>query len=1801
MADQIKPVIQINEGKVGIDVTTPFSKLQVGDPDVQSQTMLTIASMYTATPPALNFRTGHPTAGNNTIWNMAQIRADDDGSYSGRLEFLTRAATGSGGTNEPIIRMVIDDAGNVRFNNYGAGYLKTDGSGNITAESGIPGTGTFLPLAGGTLTGALVGTTADFAGLGEFGEMITIDITDISTGENRGLKLLNSNGTDQQWNITAGQTNVDNDKFTIRDSTNNVDALTIAVNGGAATFASDVAISTSAYSQLDIITSRSGATDNIGGVQFYKSSTLKGQIFGANDGKVKIATNGNTVALTLDESQNATFAGKVAIGSAGAEFALQLSKNVDSSGLNSGVMLEMRSSTATDPSGMRFVSAPSGTTNYMQNLYDGANLKWKHWSGSAYVEKIAFSNAGAATFAGSVTTGGNILTLARAGIGTTSPQSFARVDVRSFTGAGSVGIASYGYNGAGGRAIMGQGYATDNTVAGTSTGIYGHATGARTIAGSINIGGYFTASGSVNNYAIITGGGNVGINNSTPTFGLDVVGTARVTGDTQFVTQSTTDDSTKVATTAFVKNILAEQPAGLTFLGDWNAATNSPALASGGGELANGSSTSLATDKLIDSAATFSSDGITVNTDRIRLVQANGNIEFVVITAVDSDTQLTLASNAVTATGETYIVEASPFLSPEGGYYIVSTTGATSLNGITDWTSGDWVLIATNNEFQKIDNTSILTGQGAEDKIAKWATSSGNPSVTLASSSITDTGSAVTIGNPTTITGPLTVNIDADDTVVIKSVGTNASAVFAASGDELYVGGGDSYSVRYPSSNNLAIFDNSNPGIAINTSNMNIGSAGPAGDLTSFLNIVSTTAGVNPTLNISCDNVDEASIILSEESGNQGYGARMYYQGLGNNFFNIQIGDAGTWTNRFTIDRYGDVGIGILAPQGKMTVVGATQTINMDLDANSAIGLSVMGVDSGNFNAFTIGSANSQNNAGVARFKYNGAGSSNNYMGFGFYANDDILNVKANGTVGIGLTSPTNTDYGSVIPKLHVYTAGTSGAFDLVGRFQAGNDANDTGGAILINHSNDRGLLIEGGRGGDGATPDDDAIAHLGLVTSGGTHTRVMTLKQKNQSGEVYGVGIATELPQTKLHIGPLSGGDGTAQERLRLTGDYTAAGSGALLRFTNQHNSGSNPNTGEYNLAGIIGYDYQSDWGGALGFQTAPSLGGGGNLVTRMTIDQFGNVGIGTTAPGSNKLRIIGNTAKLEGSGSGYTAWFITNSGTGNAGNYYDAINGDTAGGDYGFVGQNNSGYMSYDIGAQSPMPYHVFTGGNVGIGTTNPTNKLHVYSGNLDVSGSNAGTGNKILLTTDQNAHYIRANGYWVDVIGNQAEVFRVFGGVGGTSEYLRIDGSGDVGIGTDNPIYKLDVVSAGDGLLSLTGATKPAMIFKVGTAVVGGIQAQANTSLNVSAYGTSSLNLQTAGTTPRLTILTGGNVGIGVTNPISKLQVGEVLSSNKLTIGGYYGLGGGHLAYRSGHSNGSVWDTAIISATDDGNYNGKIEFKTTNSGGNTGAVPNTKMIIKANGNVGIGTTNPTTSKLEVTKAASGPVVKFDNTSSTGGSGLEVNGGNGTAFALSVGQYNGLERFRVQGNGNVGIGTSSPATQLEIFKINDDPATLRLSSEVQDGDAIAAIISFSNDAGGGGVQGRIENIATEDDSTIFKFYTDNTSSPSMTLFDSGNMTIAGTLTQNSDVRLKENIKPIESALDKVKQMQGVEFNKINSSTKEIGVVAQEIEKIIPELVLEDKEGIKSVAYGNITAVLIEAIKEQQKQIEELKQQLNK
>ena len=102
-----------------------------------------------------------------------------------------------------------------------------------------------------------------------------------------------------------------------------------------------------------------------------------------------------------------------------------------------------------------------------------------------------------------------------------------------------------------------------------------------------------------------------------------------------------------------------------------------------------------------------------------------------------------------------------------------------------------------------------------------------------------------------------------------------------------------------------------------------------------------------------------------------------------------------------------------------------------------------------------------------------------------------------------------------------------------------------------------------------------------------------------------------------------------------------------------------------------------------------------------------------------------------------------------------------------------------------------------------------------------------------------------------------------------------------------------------------------------------------------------------------------------------------------------------------------------------------------------------------------------------------------------------------------------------------------------------------------------------------------------------------------SANMTINGTLTQNSDERIKENIVEIPNALEKIDAMRGVYYNRtdINTEVKKIGVIAQEVETVLPEVILEAPDtGLKSVAYAELTAVLINGIKEQQVIIDDLK-----
>jgi hypothetical protein len=92
------------------------------------------------------------------------------------------------------------------------------------------------------------------------------------------------------------------------------------------------------------------------------------------------------------------------------------------------------------------------------------------------------------------------------------------------------------------------------------------------------------------------------------------------------------------------------------------------------------------------------------------------------------------------------------------------------------------------------------------------------------------------------------------------------------------------------------------------------------------------------------------------------------------------------------------------------------------------------------------------------------------------------------------------------------------------------------------------------------------------------------------------------------------------------------------------------------------------------------------------------------------------------------------------------------------------------------------------------------------------------------------------------------------------------------------------------------------------------------------------------------------------------------------------------------------------------------------------------------------------------------------------------------------------------------------------------------------------------------------------------------------------------SDSRLKENVTPISNPLEKIQQIGGYEYDWIpmegihENEGHDVGVIAQEIESILPEIVTTRENGFKAVKYDRIVALLIECIKEQQKQIDELK-----
>ena len=198
-----------------------------------------------------------------------------------------------------------------------------------------------------------------------------------------------------------------------------------------------------------------------------------------------------------------------------------------------------------------------------------------------------------------------------------------------------------------------------------------------------------------------------------------------------------------------------------------------------------------------------------------------------------------------------------------------------------------------------------------------------------------------------------------------------------------------------------------------------------------------------------------------------------------------------------------------------------------------------------------------------------------------------------------------------------------------------------------------------------------------------------------------------------------------------------------------------------------------------------------------------------------------------------------------------------------------------------------------------------------------------------------------------------------------------------------------------------------------------------------------------------------------------------------------------------------------------------------------------------------------------------------------IKLNGANVDINLMGSGDSPTFNNLTVSGD----LTVTGTRTELQITQLNIEDKLISVAS--------GSTTSANADGGGFHISGSDVSMTWDDSNDRLFFSTGS--------FFSGSVEVSGDVTafSTSDERLKDNVTPIGSAIDKINQIGGYEFDWNNSSEHsghDVGVIAQEIEKVLPEVVVDRDTGYKAVRYEKIVALLIQAIKEQQLQIDELR-----
>jgi hypothetical protein len=677
----------------------------------------------------------------------------------------------------------------------------------------------------------------------------------------------------------------------------------------------------------------------------------------------------------------------------------------------------------------------------------------------------------------------------------------------------------------------------------------------------------------------------------------------------------------------------------------------------------------------------------------------------------------------------------------------------------------------------------------------------------------------------------------------------------------------------------------------------------------------------------------------------------------------------------------------------------------------------------------------------------------------------------------------------------------------------------------------------------------------------------------------------------------------------------------------------------------------------------TSAAFDGSGNVTGTATI-QPDSVALGTDTTGNYVATGAVSGTGLSGSSSSEGGTFTV---TSNA----TALN--TASTIVARDGSGNfaAGTVTAALSGNSTTATALATGRTIGM-----TGDVVWTSASFDGSGNVTGTAtiqaNSVALGTDTTGNYVEsvANGSYLTGGGAASEGAALTLGVDAASintasKVVARDASGNFAAGTITAaltgnastattlqtarniggvsfngaadINLPGVNTAGNQNTSGNAATATLAVTTSGNAGSATVLQTARTINGVSFNGSSNITVADAtklplagGTLTGGLNVTSGDVGIGTSLPTAKIHATTATAGYAAKLINTNG---------ASDSNGLL----IQAGTGASEYN----LNLTNTAGTTNF-----LVVKGNGNVGIGTSSPASDTaneliLQVNAPTTFPTLSLstsranvsgDNigklsfdvlnntatyrsraqiTTQSAGSTANKYGADMIFFTASDNTTDAAERMRIDSSGNVGIGVTVPTQKLDVngtvqataFSGSGASLTSLNGSNISSGTVAAARVATLNQNTTGSSASCTGNAATA--TVLQTARTINgvsfNGSANITVADStkapiANPTFTGTVTAptfntTSDIRLKDNIRTFESAMDVVSQLRGVRFAWKETGVETVGLIAQEVEKVLPELIGTNADtGLKSVSYANMVAVLIEAVKELKAEIEELK-----